>query len=57
MTNDITVRNNVFVDISAATWCGTGWFLLTQGGANIVVDHNTVFTDGMSVVCSPTSRR
>jgi len=50
MTNDITVRNNVFVDISAANWGGAGQFLLTQGGQNIVVDHNTVFTDGSSAV-------
>jgi hypothetical protein len=50
MTNGITIRNNLFVDVSAATWGGSGWFLITNGGRNITVDHNTVFTDGAAVV-------
>ena len=50
MTNDITLRNNLFVDISQANWGGSGQFVLTQGGANIVLDHNTVFTDGSSAI-------
>jgi hypothetical protein len=49
-TNAITIRNNVFLDINRASWGGTGWFLLTNGGSDITVDHNTVFTDGTSVV-------
>jgi hypothetical protein len=50
LTNDILVRNNLFVDMSAATWGGNGWLVLTLGGSGIVFDHNTVFTDGTSVV-------
>jgi hypothetical protein len=49
-TNGITVRNNLFLDISAANYGGSGWLVLTTGGSNIVFDHNTVFTDGTSVV-------
>jgi hypothetical protein len=50
VTNDVVVRNNLFVDISAANWGGTGRFLLMQGGRNVVFDHNTVFTDGTSSI-------
>ena len=50
VTNDIVVKNNLFLDISAANWGGHGWFVLTQGGRNIVFDHNTVFADGLSAV-------
>ena len=49
-TNGITIRNNLFLDISRANWGGSGWFLLTYGGYDITVDHNTLFTDGTSVV-------
>jgi hypothetical protein len=47
---DITVANNLFIDVSAANWGGNGWFVLTQGGSNIRFDHNTLFGDGPSVV-------
>jgi hypothetical protein len=50
VTNTIAVQNNLFDDISAVNWGGAGQLVLTQGGANIVFDHNTVFTDGTSVV-------
>jgi hypothetical protein len=50
VTNDIIVRNNLFTDISSANWGGTGQLVLTVGGSNITIDHNTVFTDGSSVV-------
>jgi hypothetical protein len=50
VTNAITIRNNLFEDISAGTWGGAGQLILTQGGTNIVLDHNTVLTDGTSVV-------
>ena len=49
-TNGITIRNNIFQDVSKAKWGGAGWLLLTNGGRNVTVDHNTVFTDGTSVV-------
>jgi hypothetical protein len=50
VTNAIVVRNNLFEDISASTWGGAGFLLLTQGGSDITFDHNTVFTDASSVV-------
>ena len=50
VTNDVTVRNNLFDDISVARWGGKGQLVLTVGGSNITFDHNTVFTDGSSVV-------
>jgi hypothetical protein len=50
VTNGITVKNNLFLDVSKASWGGSGQLVLTQGGSNIVFDHNTVFTDGTSVV-------
>jgi len=50
MTNNITIRNNLLVDVSKASYGGTGAMLLTYGGDGIIVDHNTVFTDGTSVV-------
>jgi len=49
-TNAITIRNNLFEDISSARYGGNGWFLLTLGAANITVDHNTIFSDGGSVL-------
>jgi hypothetical protein len=49
-TNAITIRNNLFEDVSSATYGGTGWFMLTVGAVNMTVDHNTVFTDGTSDV-------
>lgn len=48
--SDITFRNNLVVDLSKANWGGAGQLLLTSGGTNLVLDHNTVFTDGTSVV-------
>jgi carbohydrate binding protein with CBM6 domain len=50
VTNDIVVRNNLFLDVSAASWGGSGVLATMQGGSNIVFDHNTLFSDGTSVV-------
>lgn len=47
--HDITIRNNLFEDISAARWGGTGIFINISGTANVTVDHNTVFHDGTIV--------
>src|SRR5580765_4422891 len=49
-TNAITIRNNLFEDVSSAAYGGNGWFVLTLGAANVTVDHNTVFADGTSDV-------
>jgi hypothetical protein len=48
--NNITLRNNLFDNISSATYGGHGWGLLLVGGSDITVDHNTFITDGNSVV-------
>jgi hypothetical protein len=47
---DIVFRNNLVLDLSAANWGGAGQLILTSGGNNVTLDHNTVFTDGTSVV-------
>jgi hypothetical protein len=40
---DITIANNVFLDISKAAWGGSGDFLQIGGGPQqVVVEHNTV---------------
>jgi hypothetical protein len=46
---DLTVRNNVFLDLSVA-YGGAGRFLQLNGGLDITIDHNTVFQDGRSAV-------
>ncbi len=48
--SDVVFRNNLVIDLSAANWGGAGQLLLTSGGRNLAVDHNTVFTDGTSVI-------
>jgi hypothetical protein len=47
---DVTFRNNLVVDLSAANWGGAGQLVLFSGGNNVTLDHNTVFTDGTSAV-------
>src|SRR5205085_9350773 len=42
-TNDITIRNNIFEDVSKAKYGGNGWFILINSAASVTVDHNTVF--------------
>ncbi|HMF93287.1 MAG TPA: carbohydrate-binding protein [Vicinamibacterales bacterium] len=50
VTNDVVFQNNLFLDVSSANWGGAGVMLTADGGQNIVFDHNTLFTDGTSVV-------
>jgi hypothetical protein len=47
-TNDITIRNNVFEDVSAARYGGDGRFILINGTPGVTIDHNTVLEDGSS---------
>jgi hypothetical protein len=47
---DVLFRNNLVVDLSGTAWGGAGQLILTSGGNNLTLDHNTVFTDGTSVV-------
>lgn len=48
--NHITVRNNLFMNVSGSAFGGTGRLLLINGGSNITFDHNTVINDGASTV-------
>ena len=50
VTNDVVFRNNLFLDVSRANWGGAGVMLTSSGGSGVVFDHNTLFTDGTSVV-------
>jgi hypothetical protein len=49
--NRITIRNNVFEDVSVA-YGGIGVFLHVVGGSEITVDHNTVFNDNAVTVAA-----
>ena len=47
---DITIRQNLFTKLSTALG-GNGWFLLIgDGPRDVVVDHNTIDSDGSTVV-------
>jgi hypothetical protein len=48
--SNITIRNNLIEDVSAAKYGGNGRFIVINGGSAITVDHNTVFNDGMPTV-------
>jgi hypothetical protein len=48
--NNITIRNNVFDDVSSTRYGGAGRFLLINGGMDITVDHNTIMNDGSTTV-------
>jgi carbohydrate binding protein with CBM6 domain len=49
-TNAITIRNNLFEDVSGARYGGNGWFMLINGTPDVTVDHNTIVADGTSDV-------
>jgi hypothetical protein len=49
--NTVTIRNNLFQDLSGATYGGSGRFMLIGAGAvNVTVDHNTVLQDGTTAL-------
>jgi hypothetical protein len=48
-TNGITIWNNLLLDVNSS-WGGQGRAIVTLGGSNVTFDHNTVFTDGTSIV-------
>jgi hypothetical protein len=59
-TNNITVRHNVFDDLTAATWgSGARPFMIGDGPDAVTLDHNTVISTDTSLVWmyggSPTS--
>ena len=46
-TKRITVANNLFYDISAKNWGGSGAFILIGNGpSDVVIEHNTVYQSG-----------
>ncbi|HEY1911253.1 MAG TPA: carbohydrate-binding protein [Vicinamibacterales bacterium] len=53
--NGITIQNNLFLDISTS-WGGQARTIMTLGGSNIKFDHNTVFSDGASVLYADVTR-
>jgi hypothetical protein len=48
--NRLVIRNNLFEDVSAARYGGSGRLLMINGGSDITVDHNTAIIDGWSAV-------
>src|SRR5262249_36527718 len=50
VTNTIAIRNNLFDDVSGSRYGGDGRFLLTNGGTDITIDHNTVIQDGWTAI-------
>ena len=50
-TSNVTFRNNVFEDIDNARWGGSAMgFLIQNGPAGIVIDHNTIVATSSAVV-------
>ena len=50
LANDIIVRHNLFTGLST-TLGGNGWFMqIGDGPRNIVIDHNTIDSNGNAVV-------
>jgi regulation of enolase protein 1 (concanavalin A-like superfamily) len=48
-TNHITIRNNVFEDVSAANWGGVGRGILVTATPYVTVDGNTSFNTGSAL--------
>jgi subtilase family serine protease len=49
-TRRITIADNIFDDITAATWGGTGrWIQIGSGPSDVTIDHNTVLHDGPAI--------
>src|SRR2546423_1307257 len=45
-TKRITIRNNLFDDVTSANWRGVGKFLVLSNSDSVTVDHNTVLQTG-----------
>lgn len=43
---NLTIRNNLFTDISAKKYDGRGYFILATTFENVIVENNTVIHDG-----------
>lgn len=46
----LTIRNNIFEDISAKKWGGRGFFIKSTTWDGVVVENNTVMNDGSITV-------
>ncbi|MGH7304940.1 MAG: hypothetical protein ACRELZ_16780, partial [Candidatus Rokuibacteriota bacterium] len=52
-TQRILIQNNLFDDINGTAWSGTGTFVqVADGGADIVVDHNTALQSGNMITAT-----
>jgi hypothetical protein len=50
ITRNITIRNNLFDDLTTAWGNGLPWLIMGDGADRITVDHNTVIHGGPSLV-------
>lgn len=51
MTNHIAVQDNIFDDMTAATWgSGSRPFQIGDGGDSITIDHNTLITTNPAIL-------
>jgi hypothetical protein len=48
--NNVSFRNNLFMDVSGSRYGGAGRFVLINGGSQITFDHNTAITDGATTL-------
>jgi len=48
-TNHITIRNNVFEDVSSSKWGGNGRLMLISQAPFVTVDHNTAFNSDSAI--------
>ncbi len=49
-TRRITIAQNIFDDISASAWGGSGrWIQIGNGPSDLTIDHNTVLHDGQAI--------
>jgi hypothetical protein len=46
----ITIRNNLFANVSGAAFGGSGRVLLINGASQVAFDHNTAIADGQSAI-------
>ena len=51
----VRIENNLFEDVSGATWGGNGNFIQMTTTAGVVVDHNTVIHTGSIINAYPTT--
>jgi hypothetical protein len=50
VTRDITIQNNLFDDMTSATWGSARFLILGDGPDNVVIDHNTAVGTNSAVM-------